>query len=144
MYSLLGLFKHVKKVAVLPESLYFYRKNYSSLSRSYRKDRYEKIKHFYCTSVELSQKLGYDDNIIHRISKPYLAFTIAALKQECVHHGSWKAAKASLKEIICDDVLQTVLEKNKKDNVSRTRKVLFYFMRRKMFFVCYMILKAGK
>lgn len=144
VYSLLGLFNHVEKVAVLPESLYFYRKNYSSLSRVYRKDRYEKIKHFYCSAVELSQKLGYGENIIHRVSKPYLAFTIAALKQECAHHGSWKVAKKTITEIIGDDVLQTVLEKNKNDNVSRTRKVLFYFMRRKMFFVCYLILKAGK
>ena len=143
VYSLLGLFKYVNKVAVLSECLYFYRKNNTSLSRTYRRDRYERIKHFYCSSVELARKLEYGDEIIHRISKPYLSFTTGALKQACAYFGTWKKSKDSIKEIIDDDVLQQTLERNKHDTVSMSRKIFFYAVRKKWYFLCYVLLRYG-
>lgn len=142
VYSLLGLFKYVDKVAVCPEVLYYYRKNEMSLSRSYREDRYEKIKQFYCASVELCKKMSYSDIVRRRISKPYLAFTIGALKQECGLNKNWKGTRTSVKKIIDDAVFQSVLIQNKKDRVSATRKVLFWAARNKLYFVCYLLLKA--
>ena len=142
VYSLLSFYRWVKKVVVLPEALYFYYKNTNSLTQSYRKDRYEKIKYFYLESIKLCEKLGYSSEIKHRISKPYLAYTITALKQEVLIAASKKKCENPLKKIIEDELLQKILENNKEDKVSITRKILFWAIRHKQYGICYMLLKA--
>ncbi len=142
VYSLLSLFKHVNKVSVLPEALYNYRKNYASFSNVYRADRYEKIRFFYTECVKLCRWLGYEHTIEHRVSKPYLAYTISALKQEAQLKRSYKEKRRAIKRIVCDDVLQTVLQCNKNDKVSLSRRVLYWTMRNKMLDVCILLLTS--
>ena len=140
VYSLLSLFKYVKKVAVISEAFYFYCRNNSSLSRSYRKDRVEKLNYFYHRSKDLCVELEYNDEIIHRVSKPYVAFMISALKQESVATESKKYNKNRIKELINDETLQDVLEANKHDNESIARKILFFAIRNRMHNLCYLLL----
>ncbi len=135
IYSLADLFSNVESVSVLPEALYYYRKNDCSLSRKYRADRYDKIKDFYIKCADLCERKGYNQNIMHRISKPYLAYTISALKQES------RVSEDAVKRIINDEVLQRVLEENKRDKVSLTRKILFYTMRKKLYNLSLWLLK---
>ncbi len=146
IYSLLSLFQYVNKVAVLPEALYYYRVNNASLSRSYRPDRYLRIKHFYLECLKLCERLGYDDEIAHRVSKHYLGFTIAAMKQECAVSASFIAAWQSVKRIAGDDVLHQVLKKNKKDVVDVQKRILFFTIRNKLYFLSTLLLmlKARK
>lgn len=141
VYSLLCLFKNVKRVSVISKAFYYYCKNESSLSRKYREDRFEKIKHFYLEAKSLCCKLGYSDEILHRVSKPYLAFTITAMKQETVAPRSKRENKKKLKTMINDEILQEVLQANKRDKVSTNRKILFFAIRNKMYNLCYLLLK---
>ena len=136
IYSLIKLFSFVKKVAILPKACYYYCENNTSLSRTHRADRYEKIRYFYLECVKLCKNLKYNDTIIHRVSKPYLAYTISALKQECQID-----CKKSVKSIVDDEVLQSVLKNNLKDKVSFGRRVLFFAIRKKMYNLCYLLLK---
>lgn len=140
VYSLLALFKYVNTVAVLPESLYFYCENDTSLSRSYMPGRYKKIKHFYDECLKLCYECGYNENVLHRVSKPYVAFTISALKQERAVKRSKKETLECIKEIIDDDLFQKVLMQNKRDIVSITRRILFFAARNKMYNLCYFLL----
>lgn len=143
IYSLLALFRHVSKVAVLPEVLYYYCDNGASLSRRYRPERYKSIRYFYQQSLRLCGELNYSEDIVHRISKPYLAFTLAAMKQEVLaEHIPRGDRMAALRKIIDDDVLQQVLRKNKKDRVSVTRKVMFFAMRMKWYPLCFFLFKT--
>ena len=146
VYSLLGLFKFVKTVSVVPQAFYYYCRNESSLSRRYVKDRFEKTKHFYTETKSLCEKLGYSDEVIHRASKPYLAFTILAMKQEAVAQRPVKENKKRIFELVNDETLQEVLAANRKDKVSITRRILFFAIRNKMYSLCYLLLKskAGK
>lgn len=141
VYSLLSLFKHVDSVTVVPKALYFYCENESSLSRTYREDRYKKIRHFYLECVKLCEQLGYNDDILHRITKPYLDFVIALLKQEFKFNKNVSARYQNLKNIINDDVLQEVLQNNKADKVKISKKILFYAMRNKWYFLCVVIFR---
>ena len=141
VYSLLVLFKHVEKVAVISDAFYFYCRNEKSLSRKYRPDRFEKIKDFYVKTKDMCEKSGYDDEIVYRISKPYIAFVIAALKQETVAERTPKENKRILKKLIDDDTLQSVLEKNKHDTESMNRKILFFAIRNKLYDLCYLLLR---
>lgn len=141
VYSLLALFKHVNSVTVVPKALYFYCENENSLSRTYREDRYKKIRHFYLECVKLCEQLEYNDDIMHRITKPYLDFVIALLKQELKFNKNAVARYQNLKDVINDDVLQTVLQKNKNDKVKMSKKILFYAMRKKWYFLCVVIFR---
>ena len=144
VYSLLSLFQYVNKVAVLPEALYYYCKNNDSLSRKYRPDRYERIKHFYLESLKLCEKLGYDSEIIHRVWDPYISFTIAALKQECKISGSYKNAVNAVRHIAEDEVFQKALAETKKDAMPVTRKILFTSLSKRWYLLSVMLFRLKK
>lgn len=141
VYSLLNLFENVKSVSVIPKAFYFYCKNESSLSSKYREDRFDKLNNFYSEAKKLCTKKGYDEEIIHRVSKPYLSFVIAAMKQEIVFSNSTKKRKNKVRKMVDDETLQEVLQANKKDKVSITRRILFFAIRNKMYNLCYLLLK---
>lgn len=141
VYSLLGLYGYIDKVTVVKKAFYHYCENTASLTQSYRDDRYVQIKHFYNESLKLCEKLKYNDDVKHRISKPYLAFTIAALKQEFLKYQETKD-KTSLFDILKDKTLHSVLKKNKGDKVSKTRKALFFTIRNKCYPLTMLLLKT--
>ncbi len=142
VYSLLSFFHEAKRVAVLPLSLYYYCDNGESLSRRYVSGRYEKIRHFYMSTLELCDRLGYSEKIKHRVTKPYLAFTLSALKAEAVSDRSRRERMDTLKNIINDPALREVLEHNKKDRVSSTRRIMFFAMRVRLYRLCMLLLRA--
>lgn len=141
VYSILDLFQYVNVVTVLPEELYYYCKNDTSLSSRYVTNRYHRIRHFYEETVKLCNQIGYTNDIIHGVSKPYLAFTLSALKQEIASQRPIRQRFQTMKEIIADDVLQKVLYQNKADQVSRNRAIMFFCMRWKIYPVCFLLLK---
>lgn len=144
VYSLIKLFKYVNSVSILPEALYYYRKNNTSFSNVYRADRYGKVRHFYVESKALCEQLGHTDEVIHRVSKPYLGYTIACLKQECISDFSFGESLQGIKKIVDDDVLQTVLYENRKDKAGLARKILFFSIRHKLYFLCAVLLNGKR
>ncbi len=141
VYSLLELYGYIDKVTVVKRAFYHYCENNASLTQSYRNDRYEQIKHFYSESLKLCEKLNYNEDVKHRISKPYLAFTIAALKQEFAKYRESKD-KTALFDILNDETLNSVLKENRHDKVSKTRKVLFFAIRNKCHPLTMLLLKS--
>lgn len=142
VYSLLSLFRHVNSVAIIPEALYYYRVNEVSVSRRYQKDRYSKIRYFYEACIQLCEQLGYSEDVKHRVSKPFLAYTMAAMKQEMAASIPYDEKKRNIRAMIDDDVVQQVLAQNKEDKVSKTRKIMFFAMRNKLYWLCALLLKA--
>lgn len=140
VYSLLVLFRHVSTVVIIPEALYYYQTNEMSVSRRYQKNRYEKIRHFYKEITKLCEQLEYSDRIKHRVSKPFLAFTLAAMKSEMNAPISRSEKRKNIRAIVDDHVLQQVLIQNKNDNVSRTRRIMFFAMRNKIYWLCFLLL----
>lgn len=87
VYSLLGLYRHVKSVAVLSEPLYCYCVNPTSLTHVYRPDRIAMLAHFYDASTELCNQCDYVDEVRRRLAQPYLSFLIGAMKQAAANGG---------------------------------------------------------
>ena len=81
IYALLELFPYIKEAAVLPEALYYYRKNQASLSRHYREDRFEQAARFYVQACALCSRLKYPNAVLQACGEPFLSLTILALKQ---------------------------------------------------------------
>lgn len=141
VYSLISLFKHVKSVSVVPEAFYYYRKNTASLSRVFREDRFDKLNHFYLETKKLCSKLGYDDEIIHRVTTPYLSFVISAMKQESIADRPKRENVSRIKEIVNNDIFRSVLEIIKNDKMSFSRRLLFFTVRNRLSLICYFLLK---
>ena len=140
IYSLLELYKYVNRVSVLSEALYFYCENASSLTHTYKKDRYSKIKDFYNACYQLIENNGYDVAVLDRITYPYLSNTIAALKMIILSDASKNVKKQEVKEIVDDEHLQTVLRCTNYDNEKLTRKILLDLMKSKQYGLCYILL----
>lgn len=144
IYSLLGLYKYVNRVSVLSEALYFYCENAGSLTHTYKKDRYNKIKNFYEACYQLAEKNNYSDNVKDRLSYPYLSNTIAAMKM-IVGSDQVNTLKCEqLKQIIDDDTLQNVLSKANIRKEKKTRKLLLVAIKKKQYSFIYWLIKIKR
>lgn len=132
IYALLRLYPYVTRVAILPEALYHYRRNDSSLTHACRPDRFGQAKLFYKRSVELCRELGYCHAVIENCRAPFLALTIAAMKQSGKHLG----------QIIDDDLLQEVLRETKEKYWKK--RIFYWAIRRKQYMLCRCLLVAQK
>lgn len=141
IYSLLALYAHVRKAAVLKKSLYYYCENEVSLSRTYRPDRYSRNRHFYIKCQQLCGECGYSEKVMHRCAEPFLKNTIATMKQEVAHHDR-RTAIARLRAIIDDAVLQNVLQEKRNDRINLKKRILFGAMRNGNYTICYFLLRA--
>lgn len=132
-YSLIWLYSYVKSVAVLPEALYFYCENETSLTQTYREDRFEKIKEFHGQCTKMAMEMGYSRAICVRISGLFLAFTIAAMKQIAAADLPAGRQKSILSGIVDDTLMQSILHDKDCQYRSPLRRILFFAMRRKWY-----------
>lgn len=140
IYSMLALYRHVNRVAVLRKCLYFYCENNASLSRSYRQDRYEKNKHFYQACLDLCKVSGYSPEVSRGCSQPFLANTFGALKQAVNYHSNpWKGLR-EMSRILKDEVLQLVLYEKRRDRENRRKRIFYWAVRNRCFVLCYLLL----
>lgn len=139
IYSHLVLYKDVRKVAVLREAPYYYCTNDESFSRGYRSDRYERVKYFYERCVEVCHNGGYSEEVTRRCMEPFVTFTIGALKQAAAFAED---PEESIRKIIDDPVLQQVLHAKKKDKTNLKKRMLFWTIRNKKYFIATLLLHA--
>lgn len=144
-YSLLKLYKHVQKAAVLPESLYYYCENQASLSHAYRPDRYEKNRIFYDRCAELCEEMGYGERVRRRIAGPYVSNTVAALKQTALALENPAERYRALREEMRHPHWQKVLREMNLRGEKKARRLLLTLMKGHMYAPCYALicLKAG-
>lgn len=142
VYSLLGLYRHVNAVAVLEKALYYYCENDTSLTHTYRPDRFARNKHFYEECIRLCDEYGYPDAVKKACISPFLGNTIGAMKQVVAYSDKRKTALDIIREIVDDPVVCSVLEIKKKDPANRATRVLLWAMRRKQYMQCYLLLAA--
>lgn len=140
-YSLIALYRHVQKVAVLPKALYVYCENESSFSHTFRPDRYERNRYFYIECIKLCKDCGYSKEVAHRCAEPFLRNTIAAMKQEVACHDG-KSAIKRLRVIVDDEILQEVLRKICKDKTNLKKRIFYWATRHRLYIVCYALLSA--
>lgn len=126
VYSLMEFYSHVKKAAVLKEAFYYYCENGSSLTHTYRPDRYQKLCHFYGVCMELCDKLGYPDHIRLRLDRVTISYAIAALKMEASSPRSLKERRAAVKAIVCDPVMVQAVKRGRSHLDNKARKILYF------------------
>ena len=141
IYSLLMLFKYINSAAVLCDALYFYRINFSSLTRINRDDRYEKAKQCYYQCSALCKELEYPQVVQNACIGPYFGSTIEAIKQIANNKKSVFEARKRIKNILDDDLLQSVLNTRVKTPQRWAIKWLIWTMKNKKYTMCYALAK---
>lgn len=140
VYSLMKLFGHVTCVGILPEAMYYYCQNDTSLTRTYRKDRYEGIKAFYDQVLILCENLKYPEIIKTRFASVYLAFVIAALKLIVLSNDDFLEKLRNIRNIEKDPHLKKVLSKIDLRIESKSRKLIRTAMLSQNTLLCYFML----
>lgn len=141
VYSNLRFYRYVKKVAVLSRALYCYCENTTSLTQTYRPDRYQRIKHFYEESIKVCEECGYSAEVCHRICLTFLSFAIAALKQEISAHVENKQQYHKVKAILQDRLFVHILQECKNDQMGLPKKLFFLAARLHLYSICVIFLK---
>lgn len=134
IYALLELFPDIKEAAVLPEALYCYRENRTSLSRHYREDRFEQASRFYLQTLTLCDKLHYPAEVSQACSEPFLSLTILALKQAC--------SKSEIQRILRSPVLRRALQGRHPGTWKR--RLLLLTIRRHRLWLCRILLAVQR
>lgn len=143
VFSLLCLYKYVSSVSVLCEALYYYCENGTSLTHTYRTDRFEKICHFHETSVKKSRELRYSEEVVSRLQEPFISFVIAAMKMIVQSDCSELEKKQEIRRIITGPYLtgfqwDDILKSN-----SPKRNLFVFLLKKRMWRSCYMLLKLA-
>ena len=110
---------------VLNEALYCYRHGHESLSSSSRLMNYGMIRKYYNQCVSLCEKNNYNENVLRKISEPYLSFTITCLKLKARQKKSIVVKNMELNEILEDDQLYEVLKQRNLTNENKAKQVLY-------------------
>lgn len=139
MYSLLSLYKNVFRVAVLPKAFYYYRENPSSLTRTYRKDRFAKVKNCYLESIKLCEKLKYNSCIKDRVACLFVSNVIVVLKQISVSNEDFLTKLKEIRRILNDLILQNVLKNKEMKKEPISRWILLKSMRYKYVHAIYIM-----
>lgn len=124
IYSLLVLYKYVNRVSIIPHALYNYCLNQSSLTHTYREDRYSKIKYFYSECVKVCDYFGYGEDIKKRLTGEYYGFVLAAMKMIAKSKNKIKKKIALINEILYDDCFTSAINTFKKIDGSFKKKVM--------------------
>ncbi len=141
-YSFLFFYRNISKVAIIKEALYYYCENETSLTRTYRKDRYDKIKYFYGECVAAAEKLNYNEKVKDALVYPYLANIIAALKMIVTSENDYKSKIKEINRIANDEVFREVIKDTNMMEMPLKWRILFESMRRKLGRFVFMIVRV--
>lgn len=144
VYSALLLYRHVRRVAVLPRALYEYRENSASLTHTFRRDRYEKIREFHRRSCVLCDELGYDPEVKRRLLGPMLSFAIAAMKQIEASDEPEGEKRRAIAQIVRDPYLHEQLRGARFRGDSAARRLLIAAMKLRRVWLCRAMLRLKK
>ena len=143
VYALLYLYRHVQRLTVLEEALYFYCENAASLTHSYRKDRFEKLCYFHEVCVKATEELGYDREVAVRFQEPLISNLIAAMKMIMLADCPEPEKRKEIKSIVNSAYLRQIQWSSQLKTNSAKRNLFVYLLKKRCFWGCYMLLKLS-
>ena len=139
VYSLLELYKYIKSVGVIEESYYYYCENPSSLSHSYRSDRFEKNKSWYYECRELCDRLGYPSDIKKYVTDQFFSNVLALMKIIVNGNDKRSVKRKNIKIIIRDKTMREILKIRRGYSDTKKRCIICYLMHVRAYYLCYLV-----
>ena len=136
-YSLVEFHGYLRKVVILEDVFYHYTVNDSSLSRSYRSDRCNKVKEFYDAICILSDRMRLNAVLEQPINIITFGFFIGIMKQCVGLDSSFFARYRELNAIVRNEFLQDLVVKTYYPAVNFRKKLLYWAVRKKFTLACF-------
>ena len=138
-YSLTELYGYLNRVYVLDHAFYYYTVNNSSLSRSYRPDRFERIKLFYEAMNALSEKMGVSDVLEQPIKGVTFGITVGAMKLIAAADFGFKRKYSELRKIVKDDFTKQLIKGTDYSGTGLQKKLLYKAAKHNLVLLCFML-----
>ncbi len=138
-YSLTEFHGFIDRVCILNRVFYHYTVNNNSLSRSYKPDRFERIKVFYSAMVSLSDKMGCSNVLEQSIKAISFGLTIGAMKNIVAAKFNFKERYSTLSAIIKDDCLQKIVRTTHYRRCGFQKKILYAVTKYKLVWLCFLL-----
>lgn len=97
-----------KRTVYIPDCLYYYRINQTSLSRIFRKDRNSKILVMYQELIKKANEMKWNTTEKQRIMRLYLGYSRNAMIDLCLSNLKYKEKKKILQEICSNTIWDTI------------------------------------
>ena len=141
-YSLTKLHGYLHRVCIVDQAFYYYTVNNTSLSRSYRPDRFERIKGFCTQMLQLSDEMGLGTVLEPAIKGISFGFSIGAMKLLLAASDlSPKERYWALYRIVNDDFLHNITNSVSSVNGNWKKRVLCFGIQHKLTWLCYLLVR---
>lgn len=121
---------------------YKYRVNATSLTKSYKADRFEKSLIFYEEVVRRLNQYGYGKDEINRAKRNFFVYVRASISQEINYEkNSMRAAVKNIKKICTNEKLQDIIKSYPVEKLGFTQRVFILCIRYRMAFLLYVLKK---
>ena len=139
----LELFAFVKSVTIIPENFYYYFKNESSFSRSYRKDFQKLNNNFLKKCILLCDEYGYHTQLINSVRARYHIYAFAGMKQINLCSFSKEQKKMLLDSFFHDELLHKSITFDSLKPKSIPLKVFYLCIKFRLYWICRILLKLA-
>ncbi len=141
-YMMFNLLKHVNKVSIINKCYYNYCDNFSSLSHSYRGDRFAKLKTYYDKCNTLFKKNNYNSEVYLRFNYLFLNFVFANFKTiiNCENLKMIDKYK-EFQNIILDELYVSIIDSIIMNKEPLKRRIFYYLVKRKCIILCMLIIR---
>lgn len=138
-HSSIWLYQHVTSAAVVEKAYNNHYQNTSSLTQTYRADRFQKIVKSYSQTMELARLYQNTQVIEQRISELYLGFVIAAMKQIVAYQDSAFVKFRRIREVVQNPTAKKMV--NTCGNFDKaTKNVMAWTLKKSLAVACYGLL----
>lgn len=127
-------------VSIVPNAYYYYCDNQNSLTRTYKKDRFEKIKIMYEYLIEFMKKVNLIEETKKGINHYAISHIRACLKQEKLN--SRIEAYKNIKKICKDKIVKEILKEGYV--CTKKQKIFDFFIKKEWIKLIYLIIKIKK
>lgn len=139
-FFMLQLFAKVKRVALLPENLYYYCQNENSLSRGYKKGRQALCDNFLAMGSKVCCDLNYPDTVLQNFKARYLMYVISGLKRIVGSDLKKQEKKQELFEIFKNKNLHKTLTSDVLSLLNGSSRLFWRLLKLGCYNICYLLL----
>lgn len=142
VYFYIELFACLQRVSIMDNIFYCYCQNAGSLTFSYKKDRYERLKKFYQEMDNKANVLQYDGQVQLRLNESFIASVMGCLKMEVANSKKIgiRESYRRMKTISGDEYLYQAVKNYPLDRYEKTWKFFAWGIVSKNYIILYITL----
>lgn len=128
-----------KRTVYIPDSLYYYCDNQTSLSRIFRKDRNSKISVMYQELIKKANEMKWNTVEKQRIMRLYIGYSRSAMIDLCLSNLKYKEKKKILKEICSNTIWDTIFSQYPYKQLPKIYNIFCLFVKYKLYYLIYCV-----